>query len=172
MRWFISLLVLAASALAAHFVMLSSIPGFIMKKANAVFESQGLPMHQWAISPRQTPQTQRIVRPSPDLAYALCRFDVSEGPVLISAPGWDGYGSLSIFDDQTNNVFVASLDGQATTVLLGQSIPADLTQTYEEAQPVDFSGTGIALIRRLAADEATYQAAAGLVSRAVCEPIT
>ena len=142
-----------------------------MGKAQSMLESQGAPQYQWVASPRQTPQTQRIVRPSPDLSYAICRFDVSDGPVLITAPGWDGYGSLSVFDDQTNNVFVVSLDGEDTSVILNSaSSPTEYSgDMASSVNTIKVKGTGIALIRRLAPTDDAHEAAAKLVAGARCD---
>lgn len=167
MRWIYSLLVFAVSALAAHYVILSSIPGFIMSKAHQTFEAQGLPLNTWVASPRQTPQTQRIVRPSPDLAYSICRFDTTAGPVFVSAPAGEGYGSLSIFNDQTDNVFVADLSPGSDFAGIEVRRPAENTN----ADALTLDGRGIALVRRLAPTQSEYDKAASLVSEARCQSI-
>mgnify|MGYP000454041085 CR=1 FL=1 len=100
MRLIVPIIVFLITGVLAHVVVLGGIPGFIMGKAHQTFEAQGIPLYQFVASPRQTPQTQRIVRPSPDLAYAICRFDTTQGPVFINAPKGQGYGSLSIFNSQ------------------------------------------------------------------------
>ncbi|MDJ0920235.1 MAG: DUF1254 domain-containing protein [Henriciella sp.] len=171
MRWMVSCLVLVISAVVTHYFVLTSIPGFIMTKAHETFEAQGLPVNTWVASPRQTPQTQRIVRPSPDLSYAVCRFNTEDGPVRISAPIWDGYGSLSIFNDQTDNIFVGGLSqgsGFEGVVAAGPDGPS----VGPNGEPVvQIEGWGVALIRRLAPSEDRHVQAAGLVSGAVCEPL-
>lgn len=167
MRWVFSLIVFALSAVAAHYFVLTSIPSFIMSKAHQTFAREGLPVNTWVASPRQTPQTQRIVRPSPDLAYSICRFDTTNGPVFISAPAGDGYGSLSIFNSQTDNVFVADLSPGSTFAGIEVRRPAE--NTAPGALTLD--GRGIALVRRLAPTQTEYDQAAALVSDAVCQPI-
>ena len=168
MRFLIPGLTFIATAIAAHIFVLSSVPGFIMGKAHQTFEAQGIPMNVWVASPRQTPETQRIVRPSPDLAYSICRFDTTNGPVFINAPLWSGYGSLSIFNAQTDNIFVANLeaDSEFDGVYIGG--PGADPQSHSVA----FEGRGIALVRRLAPTEALYNEAAGLVSGATCAPLS
>lgn len=170
MRWIIAALVFAASAFGAHYFTIRAVPGFIMNKVQSTFEAQGLPLNRFVASPRQTPETQRIVRPSPDLSYAVCRFDVSDGPVMISAPAWDGYGSLSIFDGQTNNVFVASLDGQPASVVLHapDTRKQDMAKAASTSQTVEIDGAGIALIRRLAPTDEQHKIAVELVAEAQC----
>jgi len=44
-----------------------------------------------------------IVRPSPDLLYTACVFDVSEHPLRITAPVQKSYVSISAFAADTNN---------------------------------------------------------------------
>ena len=168
MRFLIPGLIFIITAIAAHIFVLTSVPSFIMGKAHQTFEAQGIPMNVWVASPRQTPETQRIVRPSPDLAYSICRFDTTNGPVFINAPLWSGYGSLSIFNAQTDNIFVANLeaDSDFDGVYVGRP-GAD-----PQGHSVAFEGRGIALVRRLAPTEALYTEAAGLVSGATCAPLS
>ncbi len=168
MRWFISLVVFAVIAMASHFFVLGSIPGFIMNKARATFEAQGLPQYVFLQSPRQTPKTQRIVRPSPDLAYALCLFDTSSGPVRITAPIGEGYGSVSIFNDLTDNVFVGDLSPGSDF----ESVTISHSRHKGDLEPdVLLNGAGTALIRRLAPTQAEYDQAAALISGATCEKL-
>ncbi len=167
MRWVFPLIIFVLSAVIAHVFVLTSLPSFIMSKAHQTFEAQGIPENVFVASPRQTPQTQRIVRPSPDLAYAICRFDTTTGPVFITAPTWNGYGSLSIFNSKTDNVFVADLG--ADSEFTGIEIRRPAENNREGALKLD--GRGIALIRRLAPTQNDYDRAASLVSEASCAPV-
>ena len=57
--------------------------------------------------PLTTAAARQIVLPSPDLAYALCVYDLSQGPVDIdAAPEWPGYWSVALYADNTDNYFV------------------------------------------------------------------
>ncbi|MEO1641743.1 MAG: DUF1254 domain-containing protein [Pseudomonadota bacterium] len=175
MRSIIAIILFGISAIGAHFLTLHLVPSVIMNATQTRLADQGLPPNQWAASPRMTPQTQTIVRPSPDLSYSICRFDVREGAVLIKAPGWDGYGSLSVFDARTNNVFVANLDGEDAGVLLyhPNRPPKQEGRFYsrQNEETIAFSGEGLALIRRLAPDAETHERAVDLVDQAVCAPV-
>lgn len=54
-----------------------------------------------------------IVLPSPDLAYALCVYDLSKGPVDIdAAPAWPSYWSVALYAANTDNYLVRN-DRQA-----------------------------------------------------------
>jgi uncharacterized membrane protein len=54
-----------------------------------------------------------VVRPSPDLLYSICPFDLSKGDLRVQAQVPPGtYWSVSVFDADTNNIFVEN-DRQA-----------------------------------------------------------
>ncbi len=97
-----------------------------------------------------TAENQPIVRPSPDLAYSSCPYDLSKGPLLIKvtpAPG--RYSSLSIFDARTDVVFVRNdqqAGGKAYQIILARADQAVPKGT--EVVRVDYD-RGIALIRLL-----------------------
>jgi uncharacterized membrane protein len=160
---------------AVHFFALTAIPGFIMNKARTRMAESGIAVHEWRMSPRVTPQTQTIVRPSPDLAYAVCLIDVSEGPVTISAPTWPEYGSLSVFDSHTDNVYAGSLDARLPDAPGARTIIVALpNQEVEATGGVDIvrikEPEALALIRRLAPSKGLYDAAAALIPVSTCGP--
>ena len=168
MRWLLAAAVFLFMALVGHIAVLTAIPSLVMGKAQARMESSGIGRYRWSAAPRMTPRTQSVVRPSPDLSYAICRFDVADGPVRLSAPLSDTYGSLSIFDSRTNNVFVASL--QTGSPFKGVIVHApDEHPASSGYETVALGGKGLALIRRLAPDEASHRAATDLTDGAVCE---
>lgn len=54
-----------------------------------------------------TPENQPIVRPSPDLAYSACPYDLTGGPLVVTVvPVAGRYSSLSVFDGRTDVIFV------------------------------------------------------------------
>jgi uncharacterized membrane protein len=57
--------------------------------------------------PLTTAAARQIVLPSPDLAYALCVYDLSQGPVDVDAAlDWPGYWSVALYADNTDNYLV------------------------------------------------------------------
>ena len=155
-HWLIAALIgVVVGALAWHETIVKT-PGFLMAAATRRIAGAG----EWnamAFAPLATDQSRMIVRPSPDLAYASCPFDVSKGPVVIDAlPVAAPYWSLSVFDDQTNVAFVrnnrqsAGRPIKVAIVKPGVAAPAG----YE---PVAVTGDrGIALIRILVPDRAQF----------------
>lgn len=99
------------------------------------------------------PDRQPVVRPSPDLAYSSCPYNISEGPIAIDvAPVPGRYTSLSIFDAATDVIFVRNdvdAGGKPFRIIVaraGQAIPkgAEVVRTNHDR--------GIALIRILLKD--------------------
>lgn len=113
--------------------------------------------NRFAHAPLATAASRTIVRPSPDLAYSTCPFDLSTGPLLIDAvPVQAPYWSLSIFDTHTNAALVRNgikaghKPFRIAVLASGQAAPAGY-----EAVHVD--GTrGIALIRILIDNRARF----------------
>jgi len=100
-----------------------------------------------------TPARQPVVRPSPDLAYSSCPYDLSAGPLAIDVTPVPGrYSSLSIFDAATDVIFVRNdieAAGKPYRIVVarsGQAAPAgaEVVRTDHDR--------GIALIRLLLKD--------------------
>ena len=160
----------------AHIVVVNALPGKIMSKVRGRMMEAGLPVHHWQTSGRVSPENQTVVRPAPDLAYAICLIDLSGGPVELDVPAWDEYGSLSVFSARTDNVYAGSLDARiAGTPEVRRLIVAlekqDVSAT-DDAEIVRVKQPqALALIRRLAPTQAAYDAAAALVPESSCKPL-
>jgi len=148
-RWFGPAVVgLVLAALGWHGALVA-FPRVLMRIAERRISTLGGYNHL-GHGPLVTAQSRAVVRPSPDLLYSTCPFDVSAGPVLIDIAPIDApYWSLSVFDHATNVAFVRNnrqSGGQGMRVAIlgaGQVAPAGY-------QPVTVKGaTGVALIRIL-----------------------
>ena len=96
-----------AAAAAAHAGAIVAAPRVIMSKAiERLTPPSGI--NHWLHGPRVTEASRAVVRPSPDLAYSACAFDLSRGPVRITAAPWQSYMSVSAFADNTDNFFVVN----------------------------------------------------------------
>jgi uncharacterized membrane protein len=168
-RWIGPLLVLVVAALLAHGLTLALGPGVIMDRAMAALEARGVALHAFTTPQRVTPQTQSVVRSSPDLHYALCRYDLTrpdgDGAGVITSlhlklAAWPAYQSLSFFDARTNNFATVRATGKSIKVQLGSGPgqtgflqpkfgydPREDGPTLAIHTPTD---TGVILIRRLA----------------------
>jgi len=128
--------------------------------------------NRFAFSPMSTADNQPIVRPSPDLSYSTCVFDVSNGPVLVDvAPVPGRYWSVSIFDARTDVAAVRSdrdTKGKPARLALmkkGQQAP----QGYEPV--VVKYDRGLALIRILLASPDEFPAIDAVRRKSTCRQI-
>jgi len=159
------------TAVITHGVIVVATPYAIMGMAMERIGQGGLRTNKWNHSPRTTEASRAIVRPSPDLAYSSCVYDVSKGPVRITAAPWDDYMSLSLFSANTDN-FYAINDSQAPQgvdiVLIRAGAPKPEGAAVVVESPSD---TGIALQRRLAPTQERFEKAAAARKDDVCIPL-
>lgn len=163
MRWLGPILLAALVAALAYVAALWATPHVIMAKAMEklgagsinVMRHQGLP----------NAESRFVVRPSPDLAYSICVFDLAKGPVAIDAfvPP-QRYWSLSVFDANTDNIF--SVNDRTATGRYALTLSKDGTGG-SLAVP---GGKGIALIRILVTDAEDLAAIDTLRRRSTCAP--
>lgn len=155
-RWVGPALALFGAAGLAHGLTLGLGPGVIMDRAMVALEARGVAVHAFTTPQRVTPQSQQVVRSSPDLYYALCRYDLSEpGSRLVVGMGdWPDYQSLSFFDARTDNF--ATLRGTDKAVSTGLLPPGSPSENGAIVSP---SVKGVILIRRLAPDAESFAAA-------------
>ena len=128
-RWLGPLAALLVVAAATHAAALHFAPAFIMSRAMDALAARGVALHRFTTPARITPQTQTVVRSSPDLYYALCRYDLSNPGVQLDVRigDWPDYQSLSFFAAQTDNFATIRGTGRAVAVRLlpakGMTLP-------------------------------------------------
>ncbi|HEX8900849.1 DUF1254 domain-containing protein [Vitreimonas sp.] len=157
------------SAVLIHFAIIYAVPHVLMNVAITRLSEMGL--NRWQLAPRVTEQSRQIVRPSPDFAYSACTYDLSRGPIVISAAPWREYWSLSLYAGNSDNFFViddreAHNGAEITLVRRGRPHPEGASMVVESP-----SARGIALIRRLAPTPEEYGAAAQVARDDVCASV-
>lgn len=153
------LLFFGAAAL-GHIGLVLAVPHFLMSVAMSRVSQDGQLINKFAFGSRTTQNSRNIVRPSPDLAYSSCVYDLSNGPLLIEAapsPG-QGYVSMSVFAANTDNIAVfdstqSPLGIRFVLARDGQPVPAG------EKVVRSPSVKGIVLDRRLAPNAELFAAA-------------
>lgn len=165
-RWLGPLATALVCAVCAHLATLQFAPGLIMARAMEALAARGVGLHRFTVPQRISPQTQQVVRSSPDLYYALCRYDINDPgmTLMLRMAAWPGYQSLSFFDARTNNF--ASLRGSGETVLVRLLPPGSAAEAGAIISP---TATGVILIRRLAPDAESFAAAAKVSSGDSCQ---
>lgn len=163
-RWIGPLVLCTLAGLAAHIFTVKAAPGFIMGRAIQAMEERGVPLHAFSLAPRTTPQSQTVVRPSPDLAYLVCRYDFSviDGPLRVRMAAWTGYSSVSFFSADTNNFLTVRGDGKSRDIVLAG--PGEAMDGQSESP----SEKGLILIRRLAPTQSDYDEVAKLAPGDLC----
>ncbi len=165
--WFGPLITLAITGLVAHFAVLFAAPGVIMNTALDTLEGRGIAQHSFTTPVRITPQSQAVVRSSPDLFYSLCRYDLSDGRMEldINVAKWGDYQSLSFFDARTNNFATRRAIGTSKDIRL---IGPSSSSGYGIKSPTE---RGVVLIRRLAPSQSLFDQAFDVSSEDRCELI-
>ncbi|MDP3907089.1 DUF1254 domain-containing protein [Novosphingobium sp.] len=165
-------LAFALAAGVGHVATILAAPRAIMDVALGKLSNDGAAINRFVFGNRVTQQSRNVVRPSPDLAYASCVYDLSRGPLLVTAaPSPDnGYVSLSVFDARTDNiaVFDTGQFPQGIRFVLareGQAVPA--------GEPVVRANydTGVILDRRLAPTAELFAAADKARRADSCAPL-
>ena len=175
MRFVVPAVMLMGVALFGHFATLHLVPRVIMSKAMARIEASGVNVHQFTLTPRTTPQTQTVVRPSPDLAYSICLFDLSdEQRLLVRAGLYENYASVSFFDAYTNNfatvrVGAGGHPASGSQILLNAPGNAKLESSgFAGPQFTAPTQRGIILIRRLAPTQKAYEEVTSIAAADSC----
>lgn len=170
-RWIIIAVLSAAAAFAGYVLTMNTIPNVIMGKAIERVSQDGKAFNRWNHGPRTTEKSRAIVRPSPDLAYSSCAYDVSKGPVRITVNPWTDYYSLSLYQANTDNFWVKNdreVGGKPITIVL---ISKDMKVKVAAGTEVVTSPSlqGIALVRRLAPTAEAFAKAAESRRNDVCQ---
>jgi uncharacterized membrane protein len=101
-------------AIFVHIATLLALPRLIMMRTMSAI-TRLVAANTMLYPPRPTARSRGVVRPSPDLLYSICIYDVgaANGALHVSTHDMpDTYWSVSIFDADTNN-FYALNDRQA-----------------------------------------------------------
>jgi uncharacterized membrane protein len=169
-RWIAATLLVAA---VVHGATVFLLPRLIMDCTMAeIAKSAGINavMH----APQATWRSRGIVRPSPDMLYSICVYDLgaTDGAVRISTHDMpETYWSVSVFDANTNN-FYALNDRQAKTgaadfLLVGPGRSAETGRLPVVTAPTN---RGIVLFRTLVHDESHIAEIDAARHYAACEP--
>ena len=167
------LAVTLAIALLVHFGTLYALPRLVMRRA---LRTMGEPnsMH---FGTRPTAASRIVVRPSPDILYASCPFDLSSWPLrVIASVPHSTYWSVSAFDSATNNFFVRNdreVTGDSIELLLvrrGQTLPLS-DNALQRVIVVAPSKRGLLLFRTVVDDDRHLSALEALQRQDRCESV-
>lgn len=173
LRWLKWISFVAALAAATHFAVIAYAPQVIMWRAMTLMGSKGANVVVHA--DRATAASRTIVKPSPDLLYSQCIYDVTRAPLKVTtAAPTNTYWSVAFYASNTDNFFVlndgATGGNPATIVLLGkgQTLPTQPDGVLIVSPP---TSRGIVLFRTLINDDAREPDLDRERRAAKCEPM-
>lgn len=146
-------------------------PYVLMAVAINRLSDNGARTNRFIFAPRTTSASRAIVRPSPDLAYAACVFDVSRGPIRVRAAPWAGYMSISVFAANSDNLFAVNAREAPEGVDFILARRGQATPPGAKVVLVP-SARGIIVDRRLAPDDASFVRANAARHGDICAPLT
>lgn len=174
-RWLLPLLAGVVAALVGYYAALRHTPRFLMGAAVTRVAAAG-GMNRMFHGPLATDKSRAVVRPSPDLAYSSCPFDLADGPVRINVPPIPSvYWSLSVFDAATDAVYVRNNreTGQRgiDLVLVGGNWTYD-PPAGQRPEAIHIDGKrGIALLRVLVEERAAFAHIDAARKQATCRRV-
>jgi uncharacterized membrane protein len=153
-KWIAGALLIVAIV---HVASLLLLPRLIMLRTMSVM-TRSASANTILHPPRSSARSRTVVRPSPDLLYSICVYDLraAGGAVRVSIRDMpETYWSVSVFDADTNN-FYALNDRQAKTGSADFLIAESGAPANDERLPVVAAPTsrGIVLFRILVNDDA------------------
>lgn len=167
---------LGAAALAAaftvHFAAVGAGPRVIMGIAMSRIAGEEGP-NLMKDAPPATAEARTVVRPSPDLAYSACVLDLTAGPVRLTVAKSAPYTSLSLFAANTDNYFVEDdrqRSGEIELIVVGPDsrVPPRLPDGARVVEAP--TARGMALVRRVIEDEASFLSIEAARKRSFCVP--
>jgi uncharacterized membrane protein len=168
--WAAFTLVLAA---VVHWAAITNAPSLIMSRAMTAMGGKGA--NTISHIDRATAASRTIVKPSPDLLYSTCVFDLSTQPLKITtAAPTDTYWSVALYAANTDNFYTLNdtqAGGRPATIVLvgqGQTVPPQPEGTITVAAP---SQRGIVLFRTLVNDDAREPELDRMRRSASCDPL-
>jgi uncharacterized membrane protein len=170
-RWIIPTLALAV---VFHLLTVILFPRVIMSLAfKHILKRSGSEINTLIHSPRVTVDSRNVVKPSPDLLYSICVYDVGEKPLRITATVPDTYWSISFYQTNTDNFYVLndrqSKSNPVDIVLVGPDTP--VPRVENAIIVVAFTEKGVFLLRSLITDEKKVDDLIKKQKLATCRPL-
>jgi uncharacterized membrane protein len=130
--------------------------------------------------PRTTPQTQTVVRSSPDLAYSSCSIDLSGGPVEVEVNRTAAPGIVALYNGNTDTIWSAGdLVMLPEDVVLSAPVRLFITRDQADRSPPPgstvvtlSSDKALLLVRRLAPTAEAFAAVDVERQSDVCQAFT
>ena len=170
-RWLVPMVAFALTAALVHVSTVVAVPSVIMGKVMGVLEAR-VGANRFYHAPRRTYTDRDVVRPGPDLAYSVCVYDLTDGPVRVSGRLGAGYLSVSAFAHNTDNYFVLNdrqMTGGGFDLVFTRDSAASVPAGAREVVSPDVSG--VLLVRQIIVDDAHFERIDQLRAGFTCEAV-
>ena len=164
------------AALGANVAVVAALPwlinAYVLHRVEQLTDGPNRAFH----APRPDATARGIVRPSPDLLYTACVYDLAAGSVRLSSPVPASYASISGFAADTTNFFalndgdVAGAGARQLELYLADEGATDVPGGARVVHPP--SRRGLVLFRTLIPNDSELAELRELQSRQRCEPLS
>ena len=143
-------------------------------------------LNELAILPGVDSKNRPMAFMAPDVRYATCRYDLSDGPLQLRSPLPNDLWSIALYSRRGENYYLISgrdIQSKAVNLLLvvdktidnekqgGQAIPANGTNALRDLTVSAPSKTGIIMIRAPIPNPAFANEVSEPLKQAFCRPI-
>jgi uncharacterized membrane protein len=173
---------LAAAVLAGLLLHIATVLSVVFGQANPAFAklTDRIPFNIMTVLPAITPGHQLLPFMMPGTRYALCRYDLRKGPVVLRASLGDDTWSIALYTPAGDNVYAisgADLDRREIELLL-TATPDNPASPLAAAKDASAAGVtvglpdrkGVAIISAPMFDPASAGRVESLLLQASCQP--
>ena len=170
LKWLLGILL---CAWAGQYLLALLVPNIAMETLYAV-GTKRLGYNQLVVSQVPDETSRTVVRPSPDLLYASCIYNLEDGPIVIEAPIPARYWSMQFYQMNTDN-YAGITNQRDERQRAGTEVKVTLISASED--PANYQGKvirsptdrGIVLLRVSAIGDRSAQQAA--LEASSCSPV-
>jgi uncharacterized membrane protein len=171
--WRSALLVFTTIAIVAHFAFQLGFPYLIMSRTMSRFATKAGGLNAAVSTNLPNASSRDVVKPSPDILYTACAFDISDGPVLVGGTPSQAYWSMALYASNTDNFFVINdrqAEGKPVFVVIATERMRDRIPPEQRSLKVvePPSDKGIVLFRYLVLDRQDLAKTKEAQKTAVC----
>ncbi len=133
LRWIAAILV---CGWLGHYPLAMLVPRLVME---GLYHKAGeiTGYNQLNVNLRPDESSRGVVRPSPDLLYASCVYNLDKGPIVVRAPVPERYWSMQFYQMNTNN-FAGISNQREQRFRAGTH--AEVTLIGPDSNPADYAG--------------------------------
>ncbi|NQZ87306.1 MAG: DUF1254 domain-containing protein [Colwellia sp.] len=133
LRWIVAILL---CGWLGQYPLAMLVPNLVMERVYSKI-GEVADYNQLNVTPRVDENSRWVVRPSPDLLYASCLYNLEQGSIVISAPVPERYWSMQFYQMNTDN-FAGITNQREQHSRVGTQV--EVTLVGPDANPAEYSG--------------------------------